>query len=191
MRSFIAIALVLIIGTFFGYSYIKKQGVFSQSDKLYITEGDFVLRNQNGDLVSSSDMLGKYTMILFGFSRCPRICPNQLAIVSAILEEVNDTSLQAFFITIDPQHDTVDILKLFHEQFDQRIQMLTGYEGDIKRVIDNYKVYVSNSDKVEEINHSTVVYIMDKAGKYLDHMNLAILSANQASDYIRSIIQDY
>ncbi len=150
--------------------------------------GEFLLYNHNGETVSARNLLGKYTMVLFGFSRCPHICPTQLGIVSTILHEINNSDLQAFFISIDPENDDVETLKIFHEKFDERIQMLTGSMESIKQVISDYKVYVSMSDNPENINHSTILYVMDKNGKYIEHLNLNNSSVSDNINSIRGII---
>ncbi|MBQ4875554.1 MAG: SCO family protein [Rickettsiaceae bacterium H1] len=186
--SIISIIILLIFVIFFGSDYINNLNK-NQTKTSEIIGGKFVLRNQEGKEISNKDLFGKYTMIFFGFSRCPHICPTQLGIISQILEEINSKKLQAFFITIDPSYDNIERLKEFHEKFDERIQMLTGSKEEIKQITDQYKVYVSSSENPEETNHSTIVYVMGKDGKYMEHLNLSNDEFNKTVKHIKNNYQ--
>ncbi len=182
MKTILNVVVLMILFSF-GYLYITEGGPFStQIKEKVLIGGDFVLQNHKGKEVTQNALLNKYTLIFFGFSRCPHICPTQLGYISSILEEVNNDNLQAFFVTLDPQHDNIETLKDFHEKFDERIQMLTGKKEEIDKMVESYKVYVQEADTPEEMNHSTIVYVMGKNGEYLEHLNVD-------SDNIEQIIQ--
>ena len=187
MRLFV-ISIILLMMVLIAYGYLKGNISFINQEEQVIG-GSFSLINQDGETVSNKNMLGKYTLVFFGFSRCSSICPTQLSTISAIIEEINSKKLQAFFITIDPVHDTVEQLKLFHERFDPRIQMLTGEKDKIDEVINSYKVYASFSENPEEMNHSTLLYIMDRDGKFLDLLNIASYNLDDAINYVKTTIK--
>lgn len=186
----ILVIVILQVIAFFAYKYIYKNKTNDHAtiSDISIIGGDFILQNQYGEEISNENFLNHYTMVAFGFSRCPKVCPTQLGIISNILEEINNKKLQAFFITIDPTYDTVDKLKSFHEKFDERIQMLTGSQDIIEQLIRDYKVYVSLSEKPEESNHSTIIYIMDSTGKYLEHLNFSSSNLDETIERLHEIL---
>lgn len=188
----IALAFVLL-----GYCYFAQKGVFAPA-ALNTQEvkigGDFSLINQDGQVVNSSDFQDKYMMIFFGFSSCKKICPMNLGIISETLakldERIND-KLKIFFITVDPERDTIEKLKEFKEQFDHRIEMLTGEREKIDKVIAKYKVYASAVGGEEEINHSSLIYLIGPGGKYVTHLAADLNSDESQSDKIINEIKKY
>ncbi|CEI84841.1 SCO family protein [Ehrlichia minasensis] len=200
--KFILNICLLFAAIFLGYSYITKQGIFQtkhhDTPNTTIPNEDgiktsFSLINQDGKTVNSQDFLGKHMLVLFGFSACKSICPAELGLVSEALAHLgnNADKLQVIFITIDPKNDTVDKLKEFHENFDSRIQMLTGNTEDINQIIKNYKIYVGQSDKDNQINHSAIMYIIDKKGAYLSHFIPDLKSEENQVDKLLSLIKQY
>ncbi|KLT22277.1 SCO1/SenC family protein [Wolbachia endosymbiont of Armadillidium vulgare str. wVulC] len=168
LLSSLLIALAVV---FLGYCYFTKKGIFAAT-AIHNAEveigGDFSLINQDGQIVRSSDFKDKYMMIFFGFSSCKRICPMNLGIISetlAKLDEKTNGKLQTFFITVDPERDSTEKLKEFQQQFDHRIQMLTGEREKIDEVIVKYKVYASKVGGEEEIKHSSIIYLIGPGRK--------------------------
>ena len=200
--KFILNICLLFAAIFLGYSYVTKQGIFhpkqhSTSETNISNRADvnpsFSLTNQDGMTVNSQDFLGKYILVFFGFSACESICPAELGLASEILSQLGDAAdnLQAVFITIDPENDTIERLKEFHENFDQRIQMLTGSSENINQIIKNYKIYVGQVDDNNQINHSAIMYIIDKEGNYLTHFIPDLKSKENQTDKLLSLIKQY
>ncbi|MGN7618974.1 MAG: SCO family protein [Ehrlichia sp.] len=193
---------LLLFAIFIGYSYITKKNIFQKqhhgtteintSNRSDINSS-FSLINQDGVTLNSKDFLGKHMLVLFGFSSCQSICPTELGLASELLSQLADESdkLQVIFITIDPQNDTVDKLKEFHEKFDSRIQMLTGSPEDINQIIKNYKIYVGQADESGQINHSAIMYIIDKEGNYLTHFVPDLESKENQIDKLLSLIKQH
>ncbi|MDD9331315.1 MAG: SCO family protein [Wolbachia sp.] len=190
------ILMVLAIA-FVGYCYFTEKGIFAttaiHSEEVKIG-GDFSLMNQEGQIIHSSDFKDKYKLIFFGFSSCKRICPMNLGIISetlAKLDEKANDKLRTFFITVDPERDSVERLKEFQQQFDNRIQMLTGDKKKIDEVISKYRVYVSNVGGEEEINHSSIMYLVGPDEKYVTHFAADLNSDESQSDKILAWIKKY
>lgn len=186
--------LITVAAIFLGYCYFTKQGIFFSRNTEIKVGGDFSLINQDGQIVRSSDFKNKYMMIFFGFSSCKRICPMNLGIISEILAKLDkktDNKLQTFFITVDPERDNTERLKEFHQQFDHRIQMLTGERQKIDEVVTKYKVYASKVDGEEEINHSSIIYLISPEGKYVTHFVADLNSDESQSDKILAEIKKY
>lgn len=185
MRNFfilIAIILLIVLGYYLVtktmYTQVihsaKVENVKSNVNTVHTEEtvkigGNFSLINQDGKKITQADFLRKYTMVLFGFSRCPHVCPNQLSMLTKALEQ--NANLQAFFISVDPKYDTAAVLKDFQKNFHPKIQMLTGDPEMINNIIKDYKVYVYAADDPEEFNHSTIIYLMGPDGKYQTHFS--------------------
>ncbi|APR97740.1 SCO family protein [Wolbachia endosymbiont of Folsomia candida] len=191
LSSNVLIALAVV---FLSYCYFTNKGIFAPAATEVKIGGDFSLINQDGQIVQSSDIKDKYMMIFFGFSSCKRICPMNLGIISETLakldEKIND-KLQTFFITVDPERDSVEKLKEFQQQFDHRIQMLTGEREKIDEVIAKYKVYASKVNGEEEINHSSIVYLIGPNKEYVTHFAADLDSDASQSDKILAEIKKY
>ncbi|QGR02237.1 SCO family protein [Ehrlichia ruminantium] len=200
--KFILNLCLLFAAIFLGYSYITKQGIFQPklhnspdvniSNKADINT-NFTLTNQDGVTISSKDFLGKHMLVFFGFSSCKTICPMELGLASQVLDQLGDKAnkLQVIFITIDPARDTVSTLKEFHKNFDSRIQMLTGSIEAINEVVKGYKAYVGKPDNDNQIDHSGIMYIVDKKGEYLAHFAPELKSQEPQVDKLLSLIKQY
>jgi len=187
LLSNLLIALAIV---FLGYCYFVKRGIFTPTtihNEEVAIGGNFSLINQDGQVIHSSDLKDKYKLVFFGFSSCKRICPMNLGIISealARLDEKTNDKLQTFFITVDPERDNVKRLKEFQQQFDHRIQMLTGEKEKINEVVSKYRVYVNKVGGEEEINHSSIIYLIDSHGKYVTHFALDLNSDENQYDKI-------
>ncbi|NSM56516.1 SCO family protein [Wolbachia endosymbiont of Atemnus politus] len=189
--------VITLAAIFLGYCYFTKKGIFAPA-AIHNAEvkigGDFALINQDDQIIRSDDFKDKYMIIFFGFSSCKKICPMNLGIISetlAKLDEKTNDKLQTFFITVDPERDSTEKLKEFHQQFDHRIQMLTGKREKIDEIIANYKVYASKVGGEEEINHSSIIYLIGPGGKYVTHFAADLNSDESQSDKIAAKIKEY
>lgn len=194
ISSNILIALAIL---FLGYCYFTKRGIFiptitHNNEELQIG-GDFSLTNHDGQVVHSTiDFKNKYRLTFFGFSSCKRICPMNLGIISEALAKLDSRihdKLQTIFITIDPEHDHVEKLREFQQQFDSKIQMLTGEKKEIDKVMKNYRVYTNKSDG--EIDHSSLIYLIGPDGKYITHFVLDLNSDKSQSDILVNGLKKY
>ncbi|NDF11585.1 MAG: SCO family protein [Proteobacteria bacterium] len=138
--------------------------------------GPFTLTDQNGTVVSDKTYAGKYLLVFFGFTNCPSICPTALTNITGTLKVLGADAdkIVPIFITVDPSRDQPAALKTYLQNFDPRIVALTGTQEQIDNVTKEYKVYAK---KVEVpgmngymMDHSTFLYLMDKDGKYLAHL---------------------
>ncbi|KAI1000661.1 hypothetical protein K3495_g7535 [Podosphaera aphanis] len=140
--------------------------------------GPFVLRDQHGVLWSSDRMKGRYSLVYFGFSHCPDICPDELDKMARMVDLVNasplctapvvhvdadaDTSrprnaptralppLLPIFITCDPARDTPAVLKEYLAEFHPDLVGLTGTWEEIKETCKKYRVYFSTPEGVQK-----------------------------------------
>jgi protein SCO1/2 len=130
--------------------------------------GPFALVDQNGKVFSSDDMLGKYSLVYFGFTHCPDICPDELDKMSLMYDKVVaevGPVLLPMMITCDPARDTPSVLKEYLKEFHPDFIGLTGAYQQIKDVCKAYRVYFSTPSSVKEgedylVDHSIYFYLM-------------------------------
>lgn len=137
----------------------------------------FHLVDHHGRRQSLQQFRGKVLLIYFGYSFCPDICPAALQHMAEALGDMGVAAqkIQPLFITIDPQRDTVVHLKSYMSSFPDTFLALTGTEKEIQQAMQNFHVYgqkvqdASYTDYV--MDHSSIVYVIDKEGKYLTSFN--------------------
>jgi protein SCO1 len=134
--------------------------------------GPFALIDHTGKLRTDEDFRGKLLLIYFGYSYCPNVCPTDLQQIGLAVDGLGAgaEAVQPIFITLDPERDTAAHLADYVPLFHPRLIGLTGGAEQIRRVALAYKVYYAkyppdSPDYV--IDHSSFVYLVDKAGKYI------------------------
>lgn len=139
----------------------------------------FELYNVNeGRMMSSAELMkDRYTLIYFGFTHCPDICPEELEkmseVVDAVKEEFGKNILTPVFITCDPLRDTNEVVKEYVQDFHSDLIGFTGSPEELKRVARSYRVYTytpPNMTKDDDylVDHSIFFYLMDPEGKFID-----------------------
>lgn len=139
--------------------------------------GDFRLIDQEGVEFSSEKLKGNFSLIYFGFTYCPDICPTSLHKISEVMSALDKYKIPVIpiFITIDPKRDTPSLLKEYLKHFHPKYIALTGTEKQIKDVAEKFKVFYAKVDGDNNnymIDHSSFVYLMDKDGQYVKHFYL-------------------
>jgi len=141
--------------------------------------GSFELVNaQNGQPFSEKDLIGKFSLIYFGFTNCPDICPEELdkmcAVINRIAEDKNiKIPIQPIFISVDPNRDTPEAIAKYLEEFDSKMIGLTGDYESIKKMCKVYRVYFSTPPNVKPgddylVDHSIFFYLMAPNGNFVD-----------------------
>ena len=152
--------------------------------------GPFRLIDHNGQTVTDQDFKGRPFLVFFGFTHCPDICPTTLFEVSEILRALGPDAdrAAALFITVDPERDTPDQLKAYVSSFDPHLRALTGDAAAIAAVERAYRVY---AQKVPldggsfTYDHTAIVYLMDKQGRFVAPFNLKRRPEEAAADLRR------
>lgn len=127
--------------------------------------GSYSLLDQDGKTRTDQDFKTSYKLIYFGFTYCPTICPTELQKISRALQNLSpeqSAKIQPLFITIDPERDTVAVLKKYIELFDYNLMALTGSPEQIEAVKKAYKVYAAKVPQGEDytMDHSSFIYFM-------------------------------
>jgi protein SCO1/2 len=130
--------------------------------------GDFELTAHTGQRAKAADFRGKVTVMFFGFTHCPDVCPPTMAKLAVLMQRLGDDAkrVQVLFITVDPKNDTVKQLAGFVPQFHPSFIGLTGTDKEIAAVASEYKVaYGKNPKNPTLVDHSTGILIKDAKGK--------------------------
>jgi protein SCO1 len=151
--------------------------------------GPFRLVDQNGRTVSDQDFKGEPFLVFFGFTNCPDICPTTLFEMSEVLKRLGPDAdhTAALFISVDPERDTPAKLKDYISSFHPRIFGLTGTPDEIAAIEKEYRVYAKKvplKDGDYTMDHSAVVYLMGKDGRFVAPFNLN-KSADEAANDLR------
>jgi cytochrome oxidase Cu insertion factor (SCO1/SenC/PrrC family) len=139
--------------------------------------GPFSLVDQNGERRSEADFRGRYMLVFFGFTNCPDVCPTTLAMISEAFNKLGAKADQIvpIFISIDPERDTPEILKSYLASFGPRFVGLTGTAAEVANVAQVYRVYYQKAPLEGggyTMNHSSIIYLMDKRGKFVAHYEI-------------------
>jgi protein SCO1/2 len=139
--------------------------------------GPFNLVSGDGKAVSDRDYLGAPHLVFFGFTHCPDVCPTTLFELSEVFRVMGGRgrNVKALFVTVDPERDTPDIMKSYVSSFDDRIVGLTGSPDEVNRTIKEYRAYarkVPLKDGDYTMEHTALVYLMDKDGRFVGSFNL-------------------
>jgi protein SCO1/2 len=149
--------------------------------------GSFTLTDQDGKIVTDADFKGKPMLVFFGYTHCPDVCPTTLFEVSEVLRALGSDAdkTQALFITIDPERDTSTVMKDYLSSFDPHLRGLTGSVDAITSTEKAYRVYakkVPGTNGEYTMDHTALVYLMDKEGRFVAPFNLKRTPADAAAD---------
>jgi protein SCO1/2 len=154
--------------------------------------GPFTLTNQDGRVVTDREFLGRPHLVFFGFTHCPDICPTKLFEISEALRATGDKgrALRALFVTVDPERDSPAVLKSYLGSFDDRIVGLTGTQEAIDGAVRVYRAFarmVPTKDGDYTMEHTALVYLMDKNGRFVGSFNLNRPPAEAAQELLRHL----
>ena len=136
----------------------------------------FSLNDVNNDIITESSFEGPLTAIFFGFTNCPDVCPmtlNNLDLAIKNLDQEKKSKFKVFFVSIDPERDSPEVIKDYLNSFENKIY---GITGDPKKIFLMSKSWGVLSEKIftEDgnylINHSSSIILL-KDGKYLSRIS--------------------
>jgi protein SCO1 len=139
--------------------------------------GPFQLTAQTGKSFTDQDMLGRPYLVFFGYTNCPDICHTTLFEMSEVLRALGpDANIGALFVTVDPERDTPQQLKEYLASFDPRIVGLTGAADALQPMLKEYRIYAKKTPGANGdygVDHNTVIYLMDKEGRFVSVFNVS------------------
>jgi protein SCO1/2 len=152
--------------------------------------GPFQLTDQAGQTVTEKNLQGKPTLIFFGFTHCPDVCPTSLFEISEVLRAMGGDAdrVNAYFISVDPERDTATAMKDYLSSFDPHLKGLTGNTDAVAKVISGFRVYAKKvplKDGDYTMDHTALIYLMDRDGKFVAPFNLKRTPEAAAADLKR------
>ena len=133
--------------------------------------GPFKLINHDGEPVTEAILKGRRHAIFFGFTNCPDICPTTLLQASGWLKDLGADAdkLDFYFVTVDPERDTPEVMKDYVTAFDPRITGITGTQKAVSKALKDYKVYAKRVDLEDDdytMDHSAFVMLFRTDGSF-------------------------
>ena len=152
--------------------------------------GPFQLTDQAGKAFTDKDLKGKPTLIFFGYTHCPDVCPTSLFEMSEVLRAMGKDAdkVNAVFISVDPERDTPATMKDYLSSFDPHLEGLSGDPAETAKVITSYRVYakkVPTKDGDYTMDHTALIYLMDRDGHFVSPFNLKRTPEEAAVDLKR------
>jgi protein SCO1/2 len=140
---------------------------------------------------SDADMKGRPFLVFFGFTHCPDVCPTTLLNISEVLRRLGKDAdrTAALFITVDPERDTAVTLKDYLSNFDPHLRGLTGDPAAVNAALKAYRVYAKKvplEGGDYTMDHTAVVYLMDKDGHFV-----ALFNLKQTPEAAAAELRDY
>jgi protein SCO1/2 len=134
--------------------------------------GPFKLIDQNGKPITDADLKGRPFLVFFGYTHCPDVCPTTLFELSQVMQALGPDADRTggLFITVDPERDTPAAMKDYLSSFDPHLRGATGDAAAVDAVEKAYRVYAKkvpaeNGDY--SMDHTALVYLMDKQGRFV------------------------
>jgi len=177
---FIVIVVGILVGALTGVTMLflsqPQSPARVQTSGNALVGGPFKLIDQSGKNVTDRDFRGRYMLVFFGFTHCPDICPAELQVMSAALDQLGDEAHKVvpIFITLDPERDTQAAIADYVKHFGSNFVGLTGSPEAVAAAAKAYRVAYA---KVEAqgaadgytVDHSALVYLMGTDGEYVTH----------------------
>ena len=138
---------------------------------------DFALVDHHGVTRHLSDFKGQVVALFFGYTHCPDVCPTTMADLAQALKLLGPQGrrVQVLFVTLDPERDTLDVLKRFVPAFAPSFLGLRGEAAVTRQVARDFKIFYTRQDSDSRlgytIDHSAGIYLFDQKGKVRVYMN--------------------
>ncbi len=163
-------------------------------DLPFAVGGPFSLVDQKGRKVTEADFLGRPFLVFFGYSNCEDFCPVGLQVMLEALDHLGarGAAIQPVMITVDPDHDTPEVLAAFAAELDPRLTALTGTSESLATVRKAYNVnarMLPPSILTEQpvFAHDSYLYLMGSKGEFLTLLP-PILSASRMAEIIAAYL---
>src|SRR6266700_416176 len=189
------VRIVLVLAAFLAGLVLSLGVILIANGRIFATAvpqaaaigGPFRLTDQDGRTVTEQDLKGHPSLVFFGFTHCPDVCPTTLFDISEVMRALGSDAerTRAAFITVDPERDTQEVLKDYMSSFDPHVTGLTGHLPAITSVAKEYRAYfkkVNLDGGGYTMDHTAITYLMDKEGRFVSPFNLRRTPQASAAD---------
>ncbi|KQW85755.1 hypothetical protein ASC89_01360 [Devosia sp. Root413D1] len=133
--------------------------------------GSYALVDQRGNPVDQSMLVGQPSLLFFGYTHCPDVCPTTMGEMAGWFADLGDEAenLKAFFVTVDPERDTPEILNGYVSWVSDRVTGVTGKPEEIARMVKAWKVLgqkVPGEGSDYTMNHTASVFLVNAQGGF-------------------------
>ncbi len=154
--------------------------------------GPFTLEDGTGAAVSDAAFRGRWMLVYFGYTHCPDACPTALNDMANALDLLGPQRRRVapLFITVDPERDTPAVMRDYVQAFGTQIMGLTGTTAQVEAAEKEYRVYAAKhptKDGGYDMDHSSIIYLMDPAGKFVAIFNNGT-NPQEMAERIRTLI---
>jgi protein SCO1/2 len=167
--------MLVLAASLFGCDQFGSPSASRQFKGVDITGADYArtlaLPDQNGKLRTLDDFKGKVTVVFFGYTQCPDVCPTTMAELAQVKKALGKDGdrVQGVFITVDPERDTPEALKAYMVSFDPSFVALRGTPDETKATAREFKVFYAKVPGKAEgsytMDHTAGSYVIDPKGK--------------------------
>lgn len=154
------------------------QGVFIFPQTIPVTDVPFM--NEENEIVSKANNVGKWSLLFFGYTFCPDICPTTLAVMQQAWTKLTpavQANTQVVLVSVDPERDTPDVLKTYMDYFNPSFTAFTGKPASLRSFATQLNAVYARVDRVDEngnvdlsrgylMDHSANIAILDPEGNY-------------------------
>ena len=166
---YIIIPIIVLLILFIVSIFIGNQNKTSQNTNVtdIVITSDFELYDQDNKKVTKADILGSPSVLFFGFTYCPDVCPTTLQSLSVLIGQLGESSkkLKFYFISVDPERDTPEALKQYLNSFHPAIKALTGDPKQLDVLIKSYSIYAKKvplENNNYTMDHTSFLILIDK-----------------------------
>lgn len=165
-----ALGMAAVLAAVLGYHYYFNDLCCAPAPVVIDIGGPFQLASSKGGVVDSNDLKGKPYAIFFGFTHCPEVCPTTLYEMSAVMTKLGDKArdFRIFFVTVDPERDTLEAMRDYIANFDPRMEALVPTADQLQQIARDFRIYyakVPTSDGSYTMDHTATVFLMSGEGR--------------------------
>ncbi|MFD0915975.1 SCO family protein [Pseudahrensia aquimaris] len=166
-------AAIAVLGGFLAWSTLQQQffeeGTGARLAGVQIG-GPFEAVRTDGQTVTQEDLKGRPHVIFFGFTHCPDVCPTTLYEAGRWLKDLgpDGDKLDVYFVTVDPERDTRELMASYLTSFDSRISGITGTPEQIQTMLKAWRAFAQKDGDGDDynVNHTATTYMMDANGEF-------------------------
>lgn len=156
--------------------------------------GPFELTAQNGERITSDELIDGPTLIYFGYTFCPDVCPLDTQVMAEAVDMLDEQGIDVtpVFITVDPARDTPEALADYAEAVHPKMVALTGAPAEIKKAADAYKVFYQRVEVPDSaagylMNHTSYFYLMTPGAGLVALFRRDVTPESLAEDIARTL----
>lgn len=168
MTRYIFAGIFFIVAVMAGFMFYERNG---EPDDRQPFGAPFTLIDQDGAEITEAAFRGHPSVVFFGFTRCPEVCPTTLFELDGWLTKMGDESkdIRAFFVSVDPERDNPETLKAYIGGFSDKFVGITGDPGKVAEMAKAFKIFVRKVDTGDgdyTVDHTASILMLNRDGSF-------------------------